>query len=99
MRFAHLKTHYRFERMRLRDLSGAHDEFLLAAIERCRGTLKTQQQKPARLSKPPPETVHYALQAYFSFRWQPATVANLCGVPGMKRMTCGTVWAIFPSLS
>ena len=32
MRFAHLKTHYRFERMRLRGLSGARDEFHLAAI-------------------------------------------------------------------
>jgi transposase len=31
MRFAHLKTHHRFERMRLRGLSGARDEFLLAA--------------------------------------------------------------------
>jgi hypothetical protein len=32
MRFAHLKTHLGFERMRLRGLSGARDEFLLAAI-------------------------------------------------------------------
>ena len=32
MRFAHLKTHPRFERMRLRGLSGARDEFHLAAI-------------------------------------------------------------------
>ena len=32
MRFAHLKTHHRFERMRLRGLSGARDEFHLAAI-------------------------------------------------------------------
>ena len=31
MRFAHLKVHHRFERMRLRGLSGARDEFLLAA--------------------------------------------------------------------
>jgi hypothetical protein len=31
MRFAHLKIHYGFERMRLRGLSGARDEFLLAA--------------------------------------------------------------------
>jgi len=30
MRFAHLKTHHRFERMRLRGLSGARDEFHLA---------------------------------------------------------------------
>jgi hypothetical protein len=32
MRFAHLKTHHRFGRMRLRGLSGARDEFHLAAI-------------------------------------------------------------------
>ena len=32
MRFAHLKTHRGFERMRLRGLSGARDEFHLAAI-------------------------------------------------------------------
>src|SRR5262249_9740149 len=32
MRFAHLKTHHRFERMRLRGLSGARDEFHLVAI-------------------------------------------------------------------
>src|SRR5882672_986823 len=32
MRFAHLKTHHGFERMRLRGLSGARDEFYLAAI-------------------------------------------------------------------
>jgi len=32
MRFAHLKSHHGFERMRLRGLSGARDEFLLAAI-------------------------------------------------------------------
>jgi hypothetical protein len=31
MRFAHLKTHHGFERMRLRGISGARDEFLLAA--------------------------------------------------------------------
>jgi hypothetical protein len=31
MRFAHLKVHHRFERMRLRGLSGARDEFVLAA--------------------------------------------------------------------
>ena len=31
-RFAHLKTHHGFERMRLTALSGARDEFHLAAI-------------------------------------------------------------------
>ena len=38
MRFAHLKTHHGFERLRLRGLSGARDEFHLAAI--------VQNQKP-----------------------------------------------------
>jgi len=32
MRFAHLKTHHGFERLRLRGLSGVRDEFHLAAI-------------------------------------------------------------------
>jgi hypothetical protein len=32
MRFAHLKINHRFERMRLRGLTGARDEFHLAAI-------------------------------------------------------------------
>jgi hypothetical protein len=32
MRFAHLKTHHGFGRLRLRGLSGARDEFHLAAI-------------------------------------------------------------------
>src|SRR5262245_22340783 len=32
MRFAHLKVHHRFERLRLRGLTGARDEFHLAAI-------------------------------------------------------------------
>ena len=47
MRFAHLKTHHRFERMRLRDLSGACDEFHLAAIV---WNLKTMA---LRLTRPP----------------------------------------------
>jgi Transposase DDE domain len=32
MRFAHRKVNHRFERMRLRGLTGARDEFHLAAI-------------------------------------------------------------------
>ena len=43
MRFAHLKTHHRFERMRLRGLSGARDEFHLAAIVQ---NLKTLAELP-----------------------------------------------------
>lgn len=49
MRFAHLKTHHGFERMRLRGLSGARDEFHLAAIVQ---NLKTMA---LRLLGPPPE--------------------------------------------
>jgi transposase len=48
MRFAHLKTHHRFERMRLRGLSGARDEFHLAAIVQ---NLKTMA---LRVFRPPP---------------------------------------------
>lgn len=48
MRFAHLKTHHCFERMRLRGLSGARDEFHLAAIVQ---NLKTMAH---RLVEPPP---------------------------------------------
>jgi Transposase DDE domain len=47
MRFAHLKTHHGFERMRLRGLSGARDEFHLAAIVQ---NLKTMA---LRLLSPP----------------------------------------------
>ena len=49
MRFAHLKTHHGFERLRLRGLSGARDEFHLAAIVQ---NLKTMA---LRLVKPPPD--------------------------------------------
>lgn len=49
MRFAHLKTHHGFERMRLRGLSGARDEFHLAAIVQ---NLKTMA---LRLFRPPPD--------------------------------------------
>ena len=50
MRFAHLKTHHRFERMRLRGLSGARDEFHLAAIVQNLKTLAT------RIWRPPPNS-------------------------------------------
>jgi transposase len=49
MRFAHLKTHHAFERLRLRGLSGARDEFHLAAIVQNLKTLAL------RLIRPPPE--------------------------------------------
>jgi IS5 family transposase len=49
MRFAHLKTHHGFERLRLRGLSGARDEFHLAAIVQ---NLKTMA---LRLLRSPPE--------------------------------------------
>ena len=46
MRFAHLKTHHRFERMRLRGLSGARDEFHLAAIVQNLKTLAIRFWRP-----------------------------------------------------
>ena len=50
MRFAHLKTHHRFERMRLRGISGARDEFHLAAIVQNLKTLANHIWRP-----PPPD--------------------------------------------
>ena len=52
MRFAHLKTHHRFERMRLRGLSGARDEFLLAAIVQNLKTLAFRILGPPTEPKP-----------------------------------------------
>jgi transposase len=49
MRFAHLKTHHGFERMRLRGLSGARDEFHLAAI------VQNLKAMALRLLGPPPK--------------------------------------------
>jgi transposase len=51
MRFAHLKTHHRFERMRLRGLSSARDEFHLAAIVQNLKTLANH------VWRPPPNTM------------------------------------------
>jgi Transposase DDE domain len=50
MRFAHLKSHHRFDRMRLRGLSGARDEFHLAAIVQNLKTLANH------IWRPPPST-------------------------------------------
>jgi len=55
MRFAHLKVHHRFERMRLRGLSGARDEFVLAA------TVQNLKTLALRTLKLPPT------QPYLSF--------------------------------
>src|SRR6201993_5110947 len=46
MRFAHLKIHHGFERMRLRGLSGARDEFHLAAIVQNLKTLALRSYGP-----------------------------------------------------
>jgi hypothetical protein len=51
MRFAHLKTHHGFERLRLRGLSSARDEFHLAAIVQ---NLKTMA---LRIIRPPDHAV------------------------------------------
>jgi hypothetical protein len=48
LRQAHLKVHHRFERMRLRGLSGARDEFLLAA------TVQNLKTLALRTLGPPP---------------------------------------------
>jgi hypothetical protein len=50
MRFAHLKTHHGFERLRLRGLSGTRDEFHLAAIVQ---NLKTLALRLIRLPPQP----------------------------------------------
>ena len=51
MRFAHLKTHHRFERLRLRGLAGARDEFHLAAIVQ---NLKTLANRGGEVSRNAP---------------------------------------------
>jgi IS5 family transposase len=56
MRFAHLKTHHGFERLRLRGLSGARDEFHLAAIIQ---NLKTMA---VRLLGPPLEPRYLSIR-------------------------------------
>lgn len=48
LRFGHLKTHHRFERMRLRGLSGARDEFHLAAIVQNLKTLAIRRPRPTQ---------------------------------------------------
>src|SRR5271169_6698768 len=53
MRFAHLKIHHGFERMRLRGLSGARDEFHLAAIVQNLKTLALRALKPRDTLQPP----------------------------------------------
>ena len=52
MRFAHLKIHHSFERMRLRGLSGARDEFHLAAIVQNLKTLALRAFGPPTALQP-----------------------------------------------
>jgi transposase len=54
MRFAHLKVHHSFERMRLRGLSGARDEFHLAAIVQNLKTLALRTIGPPATIQPVP---------------------------------------------
>jgi hypothetical protein len=56
MRFAHLKVHHRFERLRLRGLTGARDEFHLAAIVQNLKTLANHLWRP-----PPNELFEYSV--------------------------------------
>jgi transposase len=55
MRFAHLKVHHHFERMRLRGLTGARDEFQLAATVQNLKTIANHLWRP-----PPNALVHCA---------------------------------------
>ena len=73
MRFAHLKTHHRFERMRLQGLSGARDEFHLAAIVQNLKTLANH------LWRPPPNVRQTAY--VISVRLNEASIRGL-GPPG-----------------
>ena len=52
MRFAHLKIHHGFERMRLRGLSSARDEFHLAAIVQNLKTLALRTLRPPAILRP-----------------------------------------------
>lgn len=51
MLFAHLKRHLGFERLRLRGLSGAQDEFLLAA------TVQNLRRMATLTARPPPRPI------------------------------------------
>jgi hypothetical protein len=54
MRFAHLKIHHGFERMRLRGPSGVRDEFHLAAIVQNLKTLALRTLRPPAILRPAP---------------------------------------------
>jgi transposase len=54
MRFAHLKVHHGFERVRLRGLSGVRDEFHLAAIVQNLKTLALRTMGPPAVLRPVP---------------------------------------------
>ena len=58
MRFAHLKTHHGFERLRLRGLSGARDEFHLAAIVQNLKTLALRTLGPPTRRRASYEIAH-----------------------------------------
>src|SRR5438034_5303922 len=65
MRFAHLKTYHRFERMRLRGLSGARDDFHLAAIVQNLKTLANH------IWRPPPDATNAATASLSSSSCHP----------------------------
>ena len=77
MRFAHLKTHHGFERLRLRGLSGARDEFHLAAIIQ---NLKTLALRGLAAARPRNRVscVRIVAAASRSVKVQPAAPAG-CG--------------------
>jgi hypothetical protein len=50
MRFGHLKTHHRFDQLRLRGLSGARDEFHLAATTQNLKKMALRSRLPVQAS-------------------------------------------------
>ena len=82
MRFAHLKTHHRFERMRLRGLSGARDEFHLAAIVQ---NLKTLAK---HIWRPMPHEVPPALHEGLRLRQRGATAKTTVPPQGVAKTEC-----------
>src|SRR5262245_18196888 len=63
IRFAHLKTHHTFERLRLRGRSGARDEFHRAAI------VQNLKMLAGRLFRPPPAPA-FARVVWHRFQWR-----------------------------
>jgi hypothetical protein len=72
MRFAHLNVHHRFERMRLRSLTGARDEFHLAAIVQSQDTREPHLAPAAGHASRMPRVRDRCVK-----RWSPGLVSSL----------------------